>query len=207
MNIRKLKLAEKAFFKEYPGGFNHPEMIALGKKHKMEKMITLTQDAFAKKNFKAPDEIIAGIIKIISRSSMVSLFEKPKFRDFANSLHHHDRELLVNGLKKLLYGKEQQGFDMMLEVLKIGKLAKWSLITICPAYFRSKDDVFIKPTTAKGVIEFFELTSLQYKPTPSWAFYEEYRAIINEMKSKVDPGLSPSNAAFSGFLMMNMNSR
>ncbi len=26
MNIKKLKQAEKAFFKLYPGGFNHPEM-------------------------------------------------------------------------------------------------------------------------------------------------------------------------------------
>jgi len=207
MNIKKLKQAEKAFFKLYPGGFNHPEMIALGKKHKMDKMITLTQDAFAKNNFKTPKVIIANMIKVISRSSMVSLFEKPKFRDFANSLYQQDQELLVKGLKKLLHGKEQQGFEMIIDVLKIGKLAKWSLITICPAYFRPEYDVFVKPTTAKGVIEFFELKSLQYKPSPTWAFYEEYRAIINDMKSKVDPGLSPSNAAFSGFLMMSMDSR
>ena len=71
---------------------------------------------------------------------------------------------------------------MMLEVLKIGKLAKWFLITICPTYFRPQFDVYVKPTTAKGVIEFFELESLQYKPTPTWAFYEEYRAIINDRK-------------------------
>ena len=37
MNVKKLKQAEKAFFKQYPGGFTHPEMVALGKKHKMEK--------------------------------------------------------------------------------------------------------------------------------------------------------------------------
>ena len=207
MNIKKLKKAEKAFFKEYPGGFNHPEMIALGKKHKMDKMITLTQDSFAKNNFKTPKMIIANMIKVISRSSMVSLFEKPKFRDFANSLYHQDQEVLVKGLQKLLHGKEQQGFEMMLEVLKMGKLAKWSLITICPAYFRPNHEVFVKPTTAKGVIEYFELESLQYKPSPTWAFYEEYRAIINDMKSKVDPSLSPSNAAFSGFLMTSLDKR
>ena len=207
MNIRKLKKAERAFFKLYPGGFNHPEMVALGKKHKMDKMIAFTQEAFAKKNFKTPEVIIAHLIKVISRSSMVSLFEKPKFRDFANSLYHQDRDHLVTGLKKVLYGKEQQGFEMMLEVLIIGKLAKWSLITICPTYFRPQYDVFVKPTTVKGVIEFFELKSLQYKPTPAWAFYKEYRDVINDMKSKVDPSLSPSNAAFSGFLMMSMGSK
>ena len=170
-------------------------------------MITLTQEAFAKKNFRTPEIIIANLIKVISRSSMVSLFEKPKFRDFANSLYQQDKELLVNGLKKLLHGKEQKGFEMMLEVLKLGKLAKWSLITICPTYFRPQTEVFVKPTTVKGVIEFFELKSLQYNPTPTWAFYEEYRDVINDMKSKVDPGLSPYNTAFSGFLMMSLQSR
>lgn len=207
MNIIKLKQAEKAFFKLYPGGFNHPEMVALAKKHKMDKMITLAQEAFAKKNFSTPEIIIANLIKVISRSSMVSLFEKPKFRDFANSLYQKDKELLVHGLKKLLHGKEQQGFEMMLEVLKLGKLAKWSLITICPAYFRPQTEVFVKPSTVKGVIEFFELKSLQYNPTPTWDFYAEYRDVINEMKSRVDPGLSPYNAAFSGFLMMSLQSR
>ena len=207
MNIKKLKQAEKAFFKLYPGGFSHPEMVAVGKKHKMDQMISFTQEAFAKKNFKNPEMIIADMIKVISRSSMVSLFEKPKLRDFANSLYQQDKELLVNGLKKLLHGKEQQGFEMMLEVLKLGKLAKWSLITICLTYFRPHTEVFVKPTTAKGVIEFFELKSLQYNPTPTWAFYEEYRDVINDMKSKVDPGLSPYNAAFSGFLMMSLQNR
>jgi len=207
MNIRKLKQAEKAFFKLYPGGFNHPEMVALGRKHNMDKMIALTQESCAKKNFKTPEMIIANMIKVISRSSMVSLFEKPKFRDFANSLYPQDRDLLVNGLKKMLYGKPQQGFEMMLEVLKLGKLAKWSLITICPTYFRPQTEVFVKPTTVKGVIEFFELKSLQYNPTPTWAFYNEYRDVINNMKSKVDPGLSPYNAAFSGFLMMSLQSK
>ncbi len=93
---------------------------------------------------------------------------------------------------------------MMLDVLKDGKLAKWSLITIIPIYFRPQIEIFVKPTTAKGVIERFELKSLHYKPAPTWAFYKEYRTIINEMKSNVDPSLAPNNAAFSGFLMMSL---
>jgi hypothetical protein len=95
----------------------------------------------------------------------------------------------------------------MLDVLKSGKLAKWSLLTIIPIFFRPQTDVFVKPTTAKGIIEFLELKSLQYKPTPTWAFFEEYRAVINEMKSQVDPSLSPYNAAFSGFLVMSLENK
>jgi hypothetical protein len=96
---------------------------------------------------------------------------------------------------------------MMLDLLKTGKLAKWSLLTVCQTYFHPQRDVFIKPTTVKGVIEYFELENLQYRPTPFWAFYEAYRSIFHEMKSKVDKSLSPTNPAFSGFLFMSVHRR
>ena len=67
--------------------------------------------------------------------------------------------------------------------------------------------MFVKPTTTKNAIRFFELEGLEYKPRPSWAFYERYRETINEMKSRVDPSLSTSNAAFTGFLMAAMGTR
>ena len=207
MNLKKLKQAEEEFFNRYPGGFAHPEMIAIRKKHKLEKMVELTQDGFAKRNFKLPNLIIENMIKVITRSSLISVFEKPKFRDFARSLPSEDRKTLASGLQELLHGNEQTGFETMLEVLKSGRLAKWSLMTICQAYYHPQVEVFVKPTTAKGIIETLELKNLQYKPAPTWAFYNEYRAEINEMKSKVDASLSPYNVAFTGFLMRSMQGR
>jgi hypothetical protein len=207
MNLKKLKQAEEEFFNRYPGGFANPEMIAIRKKHKLEKMVELTRDGFAKRNFKLPNLIIENMIKVITRSSLISVFEKPKFRDFARSLPSEGRKMLMGGLQELLHGNEQTGFETMLEVLKSGRLAKWSLMTICQAYYRPQVEVFVKPTTAKGIIETFELKNLQYNPTPTWAFYNEYRAVINEMKSKVDPSLSPYNVAFTGFLMRSMQGR
>ena len=204
MNLKKLKQAEEAFLDRYPGWFNHPEMVEIGKKHKMDKMIALAQDGFAVRNFKLPDLIVENTTKVITRSSMVSVFEKPKFRDFAHSLPSKDRKILADGLEELLHGHEQKGFETVTEILKSGKLAKWSLLTICQTYYRPQIEVFIKPTTVKGVIDFFELKNLQYKPTPTWGFYDQYRDIINEMKSRVNPSLSTYNAAFSGFLMMSM---
>ena len=207
MNLKKLKQAEEEFFNRYPGGFANPEMIAIRKKHKLEKMIELAQDGFSKRNFKLPDLIVENMIKVITRSSLISVFEKPKFRDFARSLPSDSRKMLAVGLQELLHGNEQIGFETMLEVLKSGRMAKWSLMTICQAYYRPQDEVFVKPTTAKGIIETFELKNLRYNPTPTWAFYNEYRAVINEMKSKVDASLSPYNVAFTGFLMRSMQER
>ena len=118
-----------------------------------------------------------------------------------------ERALLSRGLEELLYGAEQNGFEMILDLLKSRKLAKWSLMTVCQTYCHPQRDVFIKPTTVKGVIEHFELKDLQYKPTPSWAFYEAYRSTFYEMKSNVDKSLSPTNPAFSGFLLMSIHGK
>jgi hypothetical protein len=205
MNLIKLKQAEQAFLRRYPGGFDNPEIIATRvKKHKPDQMLALARESFARENFKFPDRIIQNMIKVISRSSIISVFEKPRFRDFASGLSPQEREFLSGGLKELLYGNEQTGFEMILDLLKSEKLAKWSLMTVCQTYFHPQRDVFIKPTTVKGVIEYFELKDLQYKPIPSWAFYDAYRSAFFEMKSNVDPSLSPTNPAFSGFLWMTV---
>lgn len=204
MNLKKLKRAEEYFLARYPGGFSHPEMMAIGKKHKMDRMISLSQEVFAEKNFRDPPEIIESMIKIVSRSSMVSVFEKPKFRDFARGLQPKEKNALASSLKEQLYGDEVKGFEKILNILLSGKMAKWSLISICPVYFRPYDEVFVKPTTAKKAIAHFELDDLHYKPQPSWDFYEEFRSSINTMKQRVDPCLSPNSAAFTGFLMMSM---
>ena len=206
MNLKKLRRAEEIFLARYPGGFSHPEMQAIGKKHKMDKMAALSQELFAKKNFRDPPEIVESMIKIVSRSSMVSVFEKPKFRDFARGLEPKLKNALAGGLKAQLHGDMEKGFEQVLSVMQTGKIAKWSLISICPVYFHPTEQVFVKPTTAKKAIAFFELEDLIYRPQPYWAFYARFRTLINAMKAEVDPSLSPNSAAFTGFLMMSMAS-
>lgn len=116
MNLKKLKQAEEEFFNRYPGGFDNPEMIAIRKKHKLDKMIELAQDAFVKRNFKLPDLILENMIRVITRSSLVSVFEKPKFRDFVRSLPPKDRQTFAKGLEELLHGNEKLGFETSVEV-------------------------------------------------------------------------------------------
>lgn len=208
MNPRKIKQAEEAFLSRYPGGFDHPEIAAMrNRKYKVEKMTALARESFSKANFKLPDSIVQNMVKVVSRSAIISVFEKPRFRDFVNALPPQNKNFLANGLEELLHGNEQMGFEKILAMLKDGKLAKWSLMTVCQTYFHPQRDVFIKPTTVKAVIEYFELKNLHYKPTPSWAFYDAYRSAFYEMKSKVDKSLSPTNMAFSGFLLMTIQGK
>ncbi len=204
MNKKKLRQAERDFLTLYPGGFADPEMETIGKRHRVDKMIDLAQDSFTRSHFDTPEQVIESMIKIVGRSSMVSMFEKPKFRDFVKALPAAEREMLASGFGQFLHGKKKQGFETMLAVLLTGKLARWSLMTILPLYYRPQKEVFVKPTTAKGVIQYFELESLEYKPRPTWDFYKNFRETIMEMRAMVDPSLSPNNAAFTGFLMMSM---
>lgn len=204
MNVKTLRVAEEKFMMMYPGGFDNPEMVEIGKKHKVDKISAQVQEDFIVENFKDIEEMSEKIIKLVTRSSMVSLFEKPKFRDHVRSLSMEDKTLLVEAIKELMHGDEEKGFNQLTTMLKPYKLAKWTLVSVFLAYYRPTYDVFLKPTTVKGVINTFELEGLKYSPTPTYEFYVKYREAINEMKTKVDESLSPNNPAFSGFLMMVM---
>lgn len=204
MNLGKLREAEALFLHRYPGGFQNEEMQKiLAKRHNVGKLSEYAATALAKKRFARPAALLDDIVKIVSRSSMVSMFEKPRFRDYVNGLARSDREFLLTGYKRLLHGKQEQGFNDVLDVLTEGKLAKWSLMTIHLYQLRPQKEVFVKPTTTKNVIRQFELEDLEYRPRPSWPFYERYRSVIGDMKAQLDPRLSPNNAAFTGFLMMS----
>ena len=205
MNLEKLRLTEKYFFTKYPDGFNSPEMIEIAKKHKPDKMHSMARDLFNKDNFSNTEMIIESMIKIISRSSMVSVFEKPKFRDYARSLSRGEKKILSRGLEDFLYNDQETGFSAMTDILTPGKIAKWPVITVIPEYFHPQIEIFVKPTTVKNILSFFEIDDPVYKPKPSFDFYSKYRDIINSMKKEVSESLSPSNAAFCGFLMMCMD--
>lgn len=203
-DIQQLKQLEGDFLMRYPQGFNDPEMLAIAKKHKMSKMVEFAKDSFKKRTFGNIHLTADNMVKVVSRSSMVSMFEKPKFKDFVKNLGENDKAFLVNALYQMLHGKKQLGFEAMTDILRTEKLAKWSLISIIPAYYAPNEEVFVKPTTAKGVLKHFGITDPIYKPAPTWDFYQKYRYLINQAKTQVSPDLSPSNAAFSGFLMMSV---
>ena len=91
-----------------------------------------------------------------------------------------------------------------MEILTEEKLAKWSLISIIPYYFAPKKHIFIKPTTTKNVLKYFDIEEIVYKPRPSYEFYRDYKKILAGFKKEVNKKLSNDNAKFTGFLMMGM---
>ena len=202
MNRAKLSEAEGRFLAQYPGGFSHPDMLEIVKKHKIPKMIKMAQESFAPEQFGSADTIAESMIKIASQSSLVSIFEKPKFRDAVKSMNAEEKEHLAYGLQEFLHGDQAKGFGLMTGLLQEYKVAKWPLLTVYPIYYRPSVEVFIKPTTAKGIIAYFELTALTYSPRPTFEFYRAFRERILMMKQEVSEPLQVDNAAFCGFLMM-----
>lgn len=200
MNVEKLIHAKKRFLEEYPGGFDDPQMDEIRKKHKPEKMHQMACEFFAPDCFENPAQVLEHMVKVISRASMVSIFEKPKFRDFAKEAFEEEVIILTMGLKNFIHGDQELGFNMMEDVLRPHKLAKWTLLTICPHYFKPIEEVFIKPTTVKSAIRFFELEGLVYNAKPDYEFYTAYRDAVDKMKKVVN--VTEDNAAFGGFIMI-----
>jgi hypothetical protein len=204
MNHNKLKDAEQNFLDMYPGGFNNPVMIEVSKKHKPEKMTEMAKSLLAEENFRDIDKMAESLIKIISASSMVSVFEKPKFRDFVRQISFEYKEILVSSHYELIHGNQREGFNNLVNLLEKYRMAKWTYTTACNFYYYPDIELFVKPTTCKGVIDYFELPDLKYRPLPDYEFYVKYRDAVNEMKNHVDKSIAVNNGAFSGFLMMSL---
>ena len=202
MNVGKLREAEALFLLRYPGGFESEELRHVVRRHNVGRLIEFAQSALAVERFARRAQVLDDIVKIVSRSSMVSMFEKPRFRDYVKGLGRNERAHMAGSFEQLLHGDPERGFSDLVELFGEAGLAKWSLLTVCPFYYRPDREVFVKPTTTKNVIRQFELEGLVYQPRPSWPFYVRYREAIAQMKAAVDPALAPNNAAFTGFLMM-----
>lgn len=204
MNLKKLKEAEASFFAFYPKGFEDEGLLPIIKRHNTAKIGESVREMFEAEKFSRTEEIGEGFAKIVSKSSLISLFEKPKVRDMVKAMSMEQQDMLAIGLYELLHADHEKGFRILVDVLSIYKLAKWSIVTLIPYYYARDKEFFIKPTTTKDIIKFFEIDGLEYKPKPTYEFYERYTKVLEEMKLQVSPLIGQDNAGFTGFLMMAM---
>lgn len=147
MNKQRLHDAETDFLALFPGGLSNPVVLLEGKKHQVAKRSEQAQELFAAKCFAHPQQAAEDMVKLTSRSSMVSMFEKPRLRYWLKAMTHNERESYAFALNDILHGDQEYGFNLMLDLLQPAKLAKWSLMTILPYYFASLTEAFVKPTT------------------------------------------------------------
>ena len=204
MNLEKLKDVETEFLLQYPSGFQDAKFFPTMKKFDPSKLEAFTKENLKKENFSNPNLVIDAFFQIIQKSVLVSLFDKLKFRDMKDSLTSYEKDMLSIELYELLHGNQKNGFKGIVEFLSQYSLAKWTIISVILYYNDRQKEYFIKPTTTKNVIKYFEIKDLVYKPTPSFEFYDSYKKVLNEMKKNVHNSLYPDNAAFTGFLRIAM---
>tara|TARA_Y100001933_G_scaffold248249_1_gene281917 strand:- start:1182 stop:1805 length:624 start_codon:yes stop_codon:yes gene_type:complete len=207
MKLEKLQYLENEFLKVYPDGFDTPDLHEIAKKHKMDKMQTFVEEKFSIEKFHDTEGVFESFEKLISKSSLVSVFEKTKFRNEAKVMTSDEKQDLVSGLHDFLYGDQALGFSKQVAVLQKYKMAKWPILTVLGLYMNPNVEVLVKPTTVKGILKYFEVESFQYTPKANYAFYDDYRRFINDIKSKAGEDLHIDNAAFCGFLMMTIQSK
>ena len=203
MNTQKLK--EAAFLARFPKGFGDPGMEKIRKSHNVDRLADFTRANVTEAALSRPQRFSDILLKIVSRSSMVSRFEKPPFRAFLNALSSKDKRHLAEAFRKRLFGrKEREGFEEIVDLLDRYKLARWTLVSAVPFYFAPSKEAFVKPSTARRIVAFLDMEELRYNPRPDWEFYVGYRKLVLDIKKKVDPSLTPNNAATTGFLMATM---
>ena len=205
MNLNKLDLLEREFLARFPEGWNTEELVQIGKKHKLQKHIDYIHKVCAKENMQQGLSVYMDVMKVVSNSSMVSVFEKVRFRDFVKEIDDTDKHELMGSIFEMLHGDEEEGFTRLISLLSFYKLAKWPIITVWLAYWDVDYQVFVKPTTVKKIINYLELEDISYSSKANYQFYTKYRAYINELKKHVDKRIQTSNPAFSGFFMMTIN--
>ena len=200
MNLVKLKDLESEFLCRYPKGFEDEHFFPTIKKFNPEKLEEFAKDALKKENFSNPNLLIEGFFKTIQKSVMVSLFAMLKLKDAISSLNFYEKDMLSIEIYELLYGNKKEGFEGLVEFLAQYNLAKWTIISVAPYCLNRHSEYFIKPTTTKMIIKYFELKELIYKPKPSFEFYENYSKALDEMKSNLHDSLTFDNVAFTSFL-------
>lgn len=207
VNIQKLREAEAAFLLRFPQGFNDPDpwMAGVRKRHNVAKLTEFAKANLTEITFSQPHKFADALITIISRSSMVSRFEKPPFRRFVDSLDSNEKRKLADAFRKRLLGrKKREGFEEIVNLLARYKLARWSLVSAVPFYFSPRREAFVKPTTAKKLVAVLEMEDLHYNARPDWQFYDGYRRMILDIRKLIDPSLATNNAAITGFLMSSL---
>ena len=149
MNVKRIKQLEARFLSRYNDGFDSDEMKEIRKKHNLSKLVDYIHNVCSEENLKQGLNIFFDVTKIISKSSMVSVFEKMRFRDLVKEFDNNEKILFLEAIYNLLHLDEELGFNQLVDMLAPYKLAKWPIITCFRAYYNMNYDVFVKPTTVK----------------------------------------------------------
>ncbi len=177
------------FFSIYPDGFNDEAMLKAKKKHDDSKIIdffaNLTENDFKNKR---PETLCEQISKILSKSTMISTFEKITFRNY---IANKDIQLpFLMSLYNLIYYYNEESFNDFIDALSLLKeernafAAKWPIVTFF-TYYNIEHAFPVKPTTVKKVAKMLNF-DIEYNSRPNFTTYEKINTMYNNFKNNND---------------------
>lgn len=205
MNIEKLKECEYRFYDYYKDGFNDEKLVKTTKLFNTLKFHEIAKKSFAIENFSNIEIVTEGFFTILLKSPLVSFYEGDILRKALKSFTNFEKEMLSIYLQDILYGNLKNSFDDFIELMATKNLAKWQIVTLIPYYFAPDKNYFLKPTTTKNIIKYFEIEGLKYHSKPTYEFYKRYIEIVKIMQNSVREELIGDNGRFTGFLRLAMN--
>lgn len=208
MNLEKLKDCEERFFEYYKDGFEDEKLAKTVKLFNTIKFQTLVKNSFALENFSNIEYISQSFFEILLKSPLISFYERDLIKNALKNFTNYEKDMLSIYLKDLLYEDLEESikdsFDELVELLASKNLAKWHILTLIPYYFAPNKNYFLKPSTTRNIVKYFELENIKYKPRPSFEFYKDYTKNLQKMKNIVNPILRDDNGRFTGFLRLAM---
>lgn len=184
---------DRKFLDMFPNGTSDVQWLDLGKKHNPTKVISIINNELSKDNLdkliemNKHDEIMDIALTAVKKVSVVSVFEKVAFTNYAKK---GGNPLFSNCLFDFLYNYNQDSFMDFVEILQIYKSekinpAKWPVVTFFKAYQNPDEFVFVKPTTVKKIAEFLEV-DIKYSPTPNYNTYMLISDMIKDYRTQSD---------------------
>lgn len=183
-------MIDKMFLQIFPLGLNDDHFTQLAKKHKSsDKILEMVKQIDLKQfDSDSPTVIrqnIATITKLVTKSTMISTFEKLAFKNYMQNASYH--ALFLKSLKELIMHNNEDQFNDFVDVLSLQKneynanIAKWPIISFFLLYFNPNQEVLVKPTTIKKLAHFLNY-EIDYKPLPNFHTYALIRDMVMAYK-------------------------
>ncbi len=177
------------FLEIYPDGFEDIRYMEKAWKHDDSKIVEFFQKLDAQQFDESnPHALAEKFGKIISKSTMVSTFEKISLRNYLSFFEGHGAFIMA--IKHLIENYNEQNFDTLVDVLSRYKdqgntnAAKWPVMSFFTYYgVKSHECYPVKPTTVKQVAQLLDV-DIGYKARPNFETYEKINDMYRDFRQK-----------------------
>lgn len=184
------KRCKSKFLHYFPKGYQGSKYIAWERQYKLDAHIKFqsefNEDAFKSLlDEKAYESIVAGIVKIESKTNLLFSFEKMALRDAVKSAE--GAKAFSIGLYEYVYGKDSlhERFEKFVKVVsslprKQTRVLTWPLVTVFGFLANPSEYIFLKPRVTQAAAKKYRF-NFEYNSKPNWNTYQSLLKFVREI--------------------------